>query len=126
MKKRIWLVLMLAFLVILVGCGTARNGVMQEMGASSRDYDDAYKESRVPGEGYERAYDESAVPGEHASGEWKAKANQKLVYNAGLVIETEDITAATGDITRIARQSGGFVAKSYLYRTEKNVRRNSF
>ena len=119
MKKRIWLVLMLAFLVILVGCGTARNGVMQEMGASSRDYDDAYKESRVPGEGYERAYDESAVPGEHASGEWKAKANQKLVYNAGLVIETEDITAANGDITRIARQSGGFVAKSYLYRTEK-------
>ena len=35
MKKRIWLVLMLAFLVILVGFGNARNWVMQEMGQAA-------------------------------------------------------------------------------------------
>ena len=74
-------------------------------------------------EGYERAYDESAVPGEHASGEWKAKANQKLVYNAGLVIETEDITAATGTLPGLPG-SPEDLWQNHIFTGQKNVRRN--
>ncbi|NLP36409.1 MAG: DUF4349 domain-containing protein [Firmicutes bacterium] len=109
MKKRLWFVLLLVLL--LAGCGAAKNTVMPEQGMGEGGYDYDTPQSGVVSPA-EPIYDENRSDG-------LAGTEQRLIYTAGLDLETEDLEQATAEVTRITRQAGGFVASSYLYGTEK-------
>lgn len=115
--RTICLVLLCLGLFLLAGCGSAakkaENGAATEAMSSSYDYD--VKDEAGRGEG-------AAPPVDGASTAFAAEsqAEQKIIRNADLAIETTGIEALAVEIEKYAISGGGYLANSSQYTNSKN------
>lgn len=114
MKKKVWLLSILAGLSLIVGaCAPMKSAQDEsyEMPAEAPSYD------------MERAYEESesmvevedSAPGGGSVGD--VMVDRMVIYNADMSIAVEDPDAAMQAIIDMAEEAGGFVVYSNLYKT---------
>lgn len=112
MKRSLYLVVIILLMAILAGCSSAAATSAPEMaGGGSRDFG-----APAPAQ---PAMEAPMAPGADMfnSGKSAQESTRLVIENANMTIVVGDPGQAMDEITRMAKEMGGFVVRSNLYKT---------